>query len=245
MNTPVVLITGAARRLGAATARVLHQAGYAVALHCHHSRAAAEALQQELNALRADSCVVFVADLCQREELPQLVAAVVARFGGLTALVNNASSFYPTELGELTEQAWQDLSGSNLAAPLFLTQAAAPHLRQAQGGVVNIIDIHAERPLKGYVAYTAAKAGLLGLTRSLALELAPDVRVNGIGPGAILWPEDGQFPDEERAEILGRIPLQRLGSPEDIARTVRFLLLDAPYITGQMIAVDGGRSIVL
>lgn len=145
----------------------------------------------------------------------------------------------------MTEQAWQDLSGSNLAAPLFLTQAAAPYLRQAQGGVVNIIDIHAERPLKGYVAYTAAKAGLLGLTRSLALELAPDVRVNGIGPGAILWPEDGQFPDEERADILGRIPLQRLGSPEDIARTVRFLLLDAPYITGQMIAVDGGRSIVL
>jgi pteridine reductase len=241
-QAPVVLVTGAARRVGAEIARHLHAKGARVALHCRHSRAEADALADALNALRPGSAAVFVADLLETAALQGLVEAVVQRFGRLDGLVNNASSFFPTALGEINEAAWADLIGSNLKAPLFLAQSAVPYLRNHGGGIVNIVDIHAERPLKGYPLYCAAKAGLQGLTRALALELAPHIRVNGVAPGAIEWPEDGQFEQTEREAIVAHTLLGRVGSPADIARTVGFLLFDAPYITGQIIAVDGGRS---
>lgn len=241
-QAPVVLVTGAARRVGAEIARHLHARGARVALHCRHSRAEADALADALNTLRPGSAAVFVADLLETPALQGLVEAVVACFGRLDGLVNNASSFFPTALGEINEAAWADLIGSNLKAPLFLAQSAAPYLRNHGGGIVNIVDIHAERPLKGYALYCAAKAGLQGLTRALALDLAPHIRVNGVAPGAIEWPEDGQFEQTEREAIVAHTLLGRVGSPADIARTVGFLLFDAPYITGQIIAVDGGRS---
>ncbi|MDD3352680.1 pteridine reductase [Zoogloea sp.] len=246
MNTssqgPVVLVTGAARRVGAEIARHLHGAGALLAIHCRNSRADADALVQSFNRQRPGSAQVFQADLLDTDCLPGLVAEVLETFGALDALVNNASSFFPTALGHIGEGAWTDLIGSNLKAPLFLSQAVAPHLKIRRGAIVNIVDIHAERPLKGYPLYCAAKAGLLGLTRALAMELAPEVRVNGVSPGAIEWPDDGQFSPEERDAIVAHTLLGRVGSPADIARTVRFLLLDAPYVTGQIIAVDGGRS---
>lgn len=238
----MVLVTGGARRVGAAIARQLHDAGARLALHCRHSRVAADALAAELNALRPASAAVFQADLLDTAGLPGLVADVVAHFGQIDGLVNNASSFFPTALGEIDEAAWVDLMGSNLKAPLFLTQAAAPWLAERSGAVVNIVDIHAERPLKGYPLYCAAKAGLLGLTRALAIEMAPRVRVNGVAPGPIEWPSDGQFSPAEQEAIVAHTLLGRVGAPSDIARTVRFLLFDAPYITGQIIPVDGGRS---
>lgn len=241
-SAPVVLVTGAARRVGAEIARHLHAAGARVVLHCRRSSAEAEALAAGFNAQRPDSARVLQADLLDSVVLPGLVERAVAAFGRLDGLVNNASSFFPTALGEIDEAAWFDLMGSNLKAPLFLSQAAAPHLRASRGGIVNIVDIHAERPLKGYPVYCAAKAGLLGLTRALAVELAPEVRVNGVSPGAIEWPDDGQFPPEERDAIVRHTLLGRVGAPADIARSVVFLLLEAPYITGQILAVDGGRS---
>ena len=240
--TPVILVTGAARRVGAEIARELHAAGARVALHFRRSRGDAETLAADLNAMRPGSAAVFQADLLDSVTLPDLVSAVVERFGRLDGLVNNASSFFPTALGQIDEAAWFDLVGSNLKAPLFLAQAAAPHLKATGGAIINIVDIHAERPLKGYPLYCAAKAGLLGLTRALAVELAPAVRVNGVAPGAIEWPDDGQFPAAERQAVVAHTLLGRIGAPSDIARTVRFLLFDAPYITGQIIPVDGGRS---
>ncbi|MBL8457939.1 pteridine reductase [Zoogloea sp.] len=249
MNTPpiapVVLVTGAARRVGAEIARHLHAAGARVALHYRRSAADAEALAAGFNAQRPGSAVVLQGDLLDMAVLPGMVSSVVARFGRLDGLVNNASSFFPTAMGEIDEGAWSDLIGSNLKAPLFLSQAAAPHLMASGGAIINIVDIHAERPLKGYPLYSAAKAGLLGLTRAMALELAPKVRVNGVAPGAIEWPDDGQFPPAEREAIVRHTLLGRTGAPSDIARTVLFLLFDAPYITGQVIAVDGGRSVNL
>ncbi|WP_228720742.1 pteridine reductase [Nitrogeniibacter mangrovi] len=241
-QAPVALVTGAARRVGAAIARRLHAGGAQVALHYRESEAAARQLADELDALRAGSAAVFRADLLDVDALPALVSAVVARFGRLDALVNNASSFYPTAVGETGLEAWEDLMGSNLRAPYFLMQAAAPHLAEAGGSVVNIVDIHAERPLPGYPVYSAAKAGLFGLTRAMAIELAPRVRVNGVSPGAILWPDDGQFPDREREAIVAHTLLKRAGHPDDIAGAVRYLLFDAPYVTGQILAVDAGRS---
>ena len=243
MNPPVILVTGAARRVGAAIARHLHASGAVLAIHCRASCAEAERLAGELNAARADSAAVFAADLTDTAALPGLVAAAVARFGRLDGLVNNASSFFPTPVGQIDEEAWADLAGSNLKAPLFLAQAAAPHLAAAGGCIVNITDVHAERPLKGYPVYSAAKGGLLALTRALAIELAPAVRVNAVAPGAIQWPEnDTDFPADEQAAIVAHTLLKRVGSPDDIARTVRFLVFDAPYITGQVINVDGGRT---
>ena len=246
MNTPslgpVVLVTGAARRIGAEIATRLHAGGARIALHCRSSSSDAAALAAALNARRPASALVLKADLLDTAALPGLVSAVVDHFGRLDGLVNNASSFFPTALGGIDEAAWDDLVGSNLKAPLFLSQAAAPHLRASGGAIVNIVDIHAERPLKGYPLYSTAKAGLRGLTRALALELAPTVRVNGVAPGAIEWPDDGQFPPAEREAIIRHTLLGRMGAPSDVARTVAFLLLDAPYITGQVIAVDGGRS---
>lgn len=242
-ESPVVLITGAARRVGAEIARALHAAGARVAIHYRGSAPAAEALGAELNAARADSAATFRADLLDVDQLAPLVAAVVARFGRIDALVNNASSFFPTKVGAVDAAAWEDLVGTNLKAPLFLAQAAAPHLASASGCIVNITDIHAERPLKGFLVYNAAKGGLLNLTRSLAVELAPQVRVNAVAPGPIEWPDDEiSFPPAEREAIVRHTLLKRIGSPADIARTVKFLVFDAPYITGQVINVDGGRT---
>lgn len=246
-NAPVVLVTGAARRVGAEISRSLHGAGACVAIHYRTSAAAADRLAAELNVTRADeggeSAAAFAADLLDIDALPRLVEAVVAHFGRLDALVNNASSFYATKVGAIDTAAWDDLMGSNLKAPLFLSQAAAAHLDRSGGCIVNITDIHAERPLKGYPLYCAAKAGLLGLTRALALELGPRVRVNAVAPGPIEWPQnDHDFPPATRAAIIEHTMLKRAGSPADIARTVKFLVFDAPYVTGQVINVDGGRT---
>ena len=240
---PVILVTGAAKRVGAEIARTLHGAGARLVLHYRASLAAATALAAELNGHRADSAICLQADLRQSQAAMQLVAEAVAHFGRLDGLVNNASSFFPTPLGSIDEAAWEELIGSNLTGPLFLSQAAAPQLRANGGAIVNITDIHAELPLKNYPLYCAAKAGLLGLTRALALELAPEVRVNAVAPGPIAWPENDAFDAQARADIIGRTPLQRTGEPADIARSVRFLLFDSPFVTGQVLNVDGGRSL--
>jgi len=241
----VVLITGGAKRVGAAITRRLHAAGANVMLHYRASAGEARLLQAELNHARAGSVALIQADVLDVGKLPSLVEQTLATFGRLDALVNNASSFFPTQVGDITPAAWEDLIGTNLRAPLFLSQAAAPALKRAQGAIVNITDIHAERPLKGYVVYSAAKAGLSGLTRSLARELAPEVRVNAVAPGPILWPEDSQFDELSRQRIVSHTPLKREGSPDDIARAVHFLLVDAPYVTGETIAVDGGRHMAI
>jgi pteridine reductase len=236
------LVTGASRRIGAAIARRLHAAGMRVAIHYRGSQGDALKLCSELNALRADSAAVFQADLIAAATPAELVGSVIDWSGSLAVLVNNASTFYPTPLGEIDEANWTDLVGSNLKAPLFLAQAAAPHLRSANGCIVNIIDIHARRPLKDHHVYGAAKAGLVMLTRSLARALAPEVRVNGVAPGAIAWPEDGMT-DEIKEIILEQVPLGRSGDPADIANAVLFLVCEASYSTGQVIAIDGGRSV--
>ncbi len=237
----VVLITGGAKRLGATTVRALHAAGASIVVHYHQSREAAERLVAELNAQRAGSAHAVSANLLDTDALPALVAAAIERYGRLDVLVNNASSFYPTPVGEITAAQFDDLIGTNLRAPLFLTQAAAPALRATQGLVINMADIHGQRPLKDYPVYSAAKAALVMLTRSLARELGPEVRVNAIAPGPVLWPEQ-PLDDALKAEIVGKTALKRSGSPEDIARTALFLATSAPFITGQVIAVDGGRS---
>ncbi|MEC5384834.1 pteridine reductase [Uliginosibacterium sp. H3] len=241
-NERVVLVTGAGRRVGAGIAEALHAAGCRIAVHYRISGRDAHALCERLNAIRPGSAHAFAANLLESAELAPLVEAVVTHFGRLDGLVNNASSFFPTALGSIDESHWHDLIGSNLKAPLFLCQAAAPHLRAAGGSIVNIIDIHAERPLAGYPLYSTAKAGLAGMTRAMAIELAPQVRVNGVAPGAIMWPEDEQFSAEQRAAIVDHVLLKREGRAEDIAVVVRFLLLEAHYVTGQILAVDGGRS---
>ncbi|NMF89975.1 pteridine reductase [Aromatoleum petrolei] len=241
-DTPVILVTGAARRVGAEIARTLHAAGAHVVLHYRSSAGDADALADALNRERPGSASTARADLKEDGAPEALADALLARHGRLDALVNNASSFFPTPLGTIDARAWGDLIGSNLKGPLFLSQALAPALRAAHGTIVNIVDIHAERPLRHYPLYCAAKAGLLGLTRALAVELAPEVRVNGVSPGAIDWPEDGQIAPAEQDEIVRHTLLGRTGSPTDIARSVRFLIFDAPYVTGQILAVDGGRS---
>lgn len=236
------LITGAAHRIGATIARMLHAQGMDLLIHYRHSAAPATALRDDLEATRADSVRLVQADLHEADSLRRLIDSAQAYRGRLDLLVNNASSFYPTPLYEATAEHWDDLIGSNLKAPFFLSQAAAPLLRQQRGAIINLIDIHAERPLKGYPIYSIAKAGNAMLVKSLARELGPEIRVNGIAPGAILWPEQG-LSEDERKTILERTALKRPGTPEDIARTLLFLLRDAPYITGQIIAVDGGRTL--
>lgn len=238
----VALITGGGRRLGAEIARKLHAEGARVLIHYHRSRAQAEALAQQFNTARADSAAVYGADLLDLQALPAIVHAAINGFGRLDVLVNNASSFYPTPLGEITSAAFDDLVGTNLRAPLFLAQAAAPELRHREGLVLNIIDIHGTRPLKRHPVYCAAKAGLSMLTQSLAREMAPHVRVNGISPGPVMWPEASMDSDLQ-SRILDRTALKRMGSPTDVARAALFFVKDAPYVTGQILAVDGGRSV--
>jgi len=245
LNDNVVLVTGAARRVGAEIARSLHASGARVVVHYRSAAEQAFRLVESLNETRAGSACAHQCDLLEMGAIPDLIETAIEQFGRLDALVNNASSFFATPVGRIKESDFTDLLGSNLKAPLFLSQAAAPHLRATRGAIVNMVDIHAERPLPGFAVYTAAKAGLAGLTRALARELAPEIRVNGIAPGAIQWPEDGAFDAGERVRIVSQTPLGRCGEPRDIARMVRFLLDDAPYVTGQIIAVDGGRSLFL
>jgi pteridine reductase len=238
------LVTGAAKRIGAVIASTLHDAGANVAIHYHRSATDAEQLAADLNRRRPKSAFTVGADMLDIADIERMAAEVVRRIGSnkLDVLVNNASSFYPTPLGTVTPEQWQDLMGSNLKAPLFLSQALLPALRAARGVIINIVDVHSQRPLRDHPVYGAAKAGLAMLTRSLAKDLGPDVRVNGVSPGAILWPDEGMT-EPLRAAIVKQTALKRTGEPQDIARTVLFLVRDAPYITGQIIAVDGGRSV--
>jgi pteridine reductase len=244
MQGKVVLVTGGAKRVGAAICRRLHAAGANIVIHYRSSLYEALALRAELNALREGSAYCVQADLLDVVALKQLIEDSINCFGHLDALVNNASSFYATPLDKVNELHWNDLMGTNLRAPLFLAQAAAEELRRRQGTIVNIADIHSDRPMHGHVLYSAAKAGLVALTKGLAQEMAPQVRVNAVSPGVITWPEDQEWQDEEvRRKIVEHTLLKREGNPDDIARTVQFLIADAPYITGQVISVDGGRSI--
>jgi pteridine reductase len=237
-----VLITGGAKRLGAAIGRRLHAAGANVVVHYHQSRPAADALVAEFEALRAGSALAVGADLHDVARLPDLAQAALARFGRLDVLVNNASTFYPTPVGSITLQQFDDLVGTNLRAPLFLSQAATPALRESRGLIINMVDIHGRRPLKAHPVYSSAKAGLIMLTKSLARELGPEIRVNGIAPGPVLWPER-DLDAALKEEIVARTALKRSGSPDDIARAAHFFAAEAPYVTGQVIAVDGGRSL--
>ena len=245
MHGKVVLITGGGKRVGAAICRRLHAAGANLMLHYRSSAGEARLLQAELNHQRANSVALIQADLLDVAKLPSLVEQTLQTFGRLDGLVNNASSFFQTPVGEITVAGWNDLLGTNVQAPLFLSQAAAPALRKAQGAIVNITDIHAERPLKNYVVYSIAKAALVGLTRSLARELAPEVRVNAVAPGPILWPDDEAFNEVSRQRIISHTPLRREGRPDDIAAAVKFFLADALYVTGDTLNVDGGRHVAV
>jgi len=237
-----VLVTGGARRVGAEIARTLHAAGAQVGVHYHRSAPDAAALLAALNGERAGSAIGIAADLLDTAQLPRIIEALLAAFGRLDVLVNNASTFYPTPVGAITSAHWDDLLGTNLKAPLFLSQAAAPALRATQGLIINLADIHGQRPLRHHVTYSIAKAGLVMLTRSLARELAPEVRVNAIAPGPVMWPVGGA--DEAlKAEIVARTALKRPGSPRDVALAARYFAVDAPFVTGQVLAVDGGRSV--
>ncbi|HKD55665.1 MAG TPA: pteridine reductase [Steroidobacteraceae bacterium] len=235
------LVTGAARRVGAGIVRGLHAAGANVVLHYRSSADDAAELAKELNGVRPGSTVLAECDLLETEQLPALVKVARDAFGGLDVLVNNASTFYPTPVGDITAIDWDDLIGSNLKAPLFLSQAAAPLLKEARGVIVNLADIHGIKPLRRYPVYSIAKAGLIMLTKSLARELGPHVRVNAIAPGPIMWPEGG-IDSALQEKIIDRTALKRLGTPEDVARACLFFVTEAPYVTGQVLAVDGGRS---
>ena len=236
---PVALITGAAKRIGAVIARTLHTAGYDLALHYRESHSEMAALVAELEAVRANSTLVLQAELANFDRLPELIAHTIGRYGRLDALVNNASSFAPTPIGNVTPAQWDALFASNARAPFFLSQAAAPHLRASRGAILNLVDIHAERPLPEHSVYCMAKAALAMLTYSLALELGPEVRVNAIAPGAVLWPESGKTYADQQS-LLAQTPLQRIGTPQDVADAALFLLRDAHYTTGQILRVDGG-----
>jgi pteridine reductase len=241
---PVALITGAAKRVGAQIARTLHAAGYDLALHYRHSRGAMDALCSELEAARANSTSAIAGELADVERLSQIVEQCSARFGRLDALINNASAFYPTPIGSVTTQQWDELFASNTRAPFFLAQAAAPHLKRVHGCIVNMVDIYAERPLPRHPVYCMAKAALAMMTLSLARELGPEVRVNGIAPGAVLWPESGKAYTDQQ-ELVARTPLQRAGTPQDVGDAVLFLVRDAKFTTGQILRVDGGRALLI
>ncbi len=241
-DRPVALITGAGRRVGAVIARTLHAAGYDLALHYRHSIDDARMLADELEQRRSGSTLLLQAELADISALPVMIEQLLAHYGRLDALVNNASAFYPTPLGTVTAQQWNELFASNAQAPFFLSQAAIPALREAHGGIVNMIDIYAERPLADHPLYCMAKAALAAMTRSLALDLGPDIRVNGVAPGAVMWPSDGK-PYADQQAMLARTPLQHAGTPDDVAGAVLWLLRDAPFVTGQIIRVDGGRTL--
>jgi pteridine reductase len=246
-NQPkIALVTGGAKRVGAAICRILHAQGANVIIHFKSSEDQAAALRDELNNIRPNSTDIAQADLLDIAQMPTLVETVILRFGRLDILVNNASTYYPTEIGQITNDNWNDLMGSNLKGPAFLTQAAANELRQHQGCIVNITDMHIYQPKKSYVVYSVAKAGLVTLTKSLAQELSPEVRVNAVAPGPVMWPESNlEFDEIYRQSVIQQTLLKRIGDPSDIAKAVKFLVYDAPFITGHVIAVDGGRSINL
>ena len=237
-----IMVTGAARRIGAQLVRHLHQADMHIVLHYRSSSKDATALAVSLNNQRANSVKLLKGDLKNYQHIPMLIEQGIELFGQIDALINNASSFYPTNLQDVTEEIWEDLVGVNLKAPLYLTQALAAELKKNQGCIINIVDIHGDRPLKDYSLYSIAKAGLIMFTKSMARELAPEIRVNGIAPGAIMWPEEQHY-EGMHQEIISRTALKREGSPQDIADTALFLIEHANYITGQIIAVDGGRTL--
>lgn len=244
LSSRVALITGGAQRLGAMTARTLHAAGANLVLHYRRSRKQAQTLQAELNKLRENSVALVQADLLDTANISPIIKQSAEQWGRLDILINNASSFYPTPIGQATEAQWDDLIGSNMKAPFFLSQAAAPYLKKHQGCIVSIVDIHAQRPMQQHSIYNMAKAGLEMMVKTLAYELGPDIRVNGVSPGAIMWPSQ-EMDDISKQRIVSRTYLKRKGEAKDIARTVLFLIKDAGYITGQVIAVDGGRSLYL
>ena len=246
LTKKIVLITGGAKRVGASICRLLHAYGACLMIHYRSSANEARSLQAELNLQRPNSVAIIQGDLLNLSVLPSIVQETIKHFGQLDVLINNASSYYPTEIGDIKDEQWQDLMGSNLKAPLFLAQAAAIELRKQQGCIINITDMHVERPKKGYIVYSVAKAGLVTLTKSLAHELSPEVRVNAVAPGPVMWPEDNpQFDELYRQRVISQTLLKRIGEPNDIAKAVKFLIQDAPFITGQIIAVDGGRSLNL
>ena len=246
-ETKCALVTGGSKRIGAETVRLLHQAGYNTVIHCRLSRQSADELAEELNNKRVDSAKVIQGDLDNETVYSSLIEQAYQCWNRLDVLINNASSFYPTPVGSITLDDWNNLINSNMKAPLFLAQAAAPYLRLTQGNIINIIDVHAQRPMKEHSVYCSAKAGLAMITLSLAKELGPEIRVNGVAPGAILWPanngQNSDMPEHTKKLILERTALKRPGQPIDIAKTILFLVKDADYITGQIIAVDGGRSL--
>ncbi len=242
----VVLITGGAKRVGAAICRLLHDEGFNLMVHYRSASHDARALQAELNLQRPNSVAIIQGDLLNVAILPSIVAETIKQFGRLDVLINNASTYYPTEIGKIDEDNWLDLVGTNLKAPLFLAQAAAHELKKSQGVIINITDNHVERPKKNYVVYSIAKAGLVTLTKSLAQELSPEVRVNAVAPGPVLWPENNpQFDEVYCQRVISQTLLKRSGEAKDVAKAVKFLVLDAPFITGHVLAVDGGRSLHL
>lgn len=237
-----ILITGAAKRIGASCSRYLHGQGHNLLIHYHHSHDAAEQLCSDLNALRPNSAAIIQGDLMVMDDLERIVQAAIEQLGKVDVLINNASAFYPTPLIDANQQQWDELLGSNLKAPFFLAKLLTPSLSDSEGCIVNMVDIHAERGLPNYAIYSIAKAGLVAMTKILAKELGPKIRVNAIAPGAILWPE-GEFSEQQKNEILQRVPLQCVGTPNDISKAMSFLINDAPYITGQILMVDGGRTL--
>lgn len=240
----IALVTGAAKRIGAETARVLHAAGFGVVLHYNQSADAARKLQEELNGLRESSAWVVQAELRKHSSCSAIIESVLRETGRLDVLVNNASSFYATPIATVSEEQWDDLVGSNLKAAFFLAQAAQPALKQSAGCIINMVDIYAQKPKQDFPVYSIAKAGLLAMTKSLAKEMSPEIRVNGVSPGVILWPEEVGTDIQAQEAVLSKIPLKRKGEPSDIAKTVLFLANDAPYITGQVISVDGGKGLL-
>jgi pteridine reductase len=241
VDNKVVLITGAAHRIGATTARYLHAAGFNIILHYLSSRSPAQALQKELNSMRENSVVLVQADLLANNAVTALVKEAYNAWQRLDVVINNASTFYRTPIGSANDQHWDDLFGTNVKAPFFLSQAAAPYLRKTHGCIINMVDIHARRPLKEYSIYSMAKAALETMTKALARELGPEIRVNGVSPGAILWPDN--LDEVTKQRIVSKTFLKRKGEPEDIAKAIRFIIEDAPYMTGQIISIDGGRSL--
>ena len=245
-NRKIALVTGGAKRIGQAICKMLHASGIDLMIHYRYSSDEANNLQQELNEIRKDSASIIQADLLNLNVLPSLIQETMNAYGRLDILINNASSYYPTEIGKMNENNWNDLIGSNLKAPLFLSQLAADELIKTKGCIINITDTHIDKPKKNYIIYSIAKSGLTTLTKSLAQELSPEVRVNAVAPGPVLWPENNEeFNEIYKQRVISQTLLKKMGSPEDVAMAVKFLVLDAPFITGHILAVDGGRSISL